>query len=592
MSITLRQSELEEAIRDPAFGLWMLTGVELDTFQSAALKTMWFTKEVIDSSAINTGKTFRLIGWCILRAVLLPNPPSFRYPGRLIGAFYQEKGSVAEIFVKEMDAMISLPGAGLLRRELKRQVRGRLGYHEDENTINYHFRNGSCISAPALNVMRKSKTMAGRRYSDGYVEEYTQIDSDSDALDEQVLDRVNRVDFNPKHPVWSPHIILSAHAECPDSHPSYARIKQYRELIRNGSQDHALITSSSEDWSDRNPLFKVKREKALADRHRDSLKQGKAKVAQKHKGLWLAGGADWYDNDFRDHCLCMDILPESKAMPGALYALGWDTASSGGEKADWNAGVTCRAIPVTVRQLGQPGVMPFENGTYYHISFTHAIGALDKRSAECSGIIHTLHRWFGYSRIVMDGGGGGQMVKKDLWRSEQIIEGVMEQGVVGLCEWGMEHVYPSCLPIIQEFKPTAPRLLHTWDPGFTRGMDGLVDNMHRKMRDAFETRTVAWPATAEMRGAAGMRGMGRKEREAQEWLDRAWGQFGSVRIRAEKDGRAKLTSNGFHSFEAKGKRKKDLAYAALYAFIGIISLITDPEVGGGESADDEDMYSS
>jgi hypothetical protein len=89
-----------------------------------------------------------------------------------------------------------------------------------------------------------------------------------------------------------------------------------------------------------------------------------------------------------------------------------------------------------------------------------------------------------------------------------------------------------------------------------------------------------------------MRGMGRQEREAQEWLDRAWGQFGSVRIRAEKDGRAKLTSNGFHSFEAKGKRKKDLAYAALYAFIGIISLITDPEVGGGESADDEDMYSS
>ncbi len=591
MSVTLRQSEIEEAIRNPVFGAWMLTGLELDTFQAAALKTMWFTKEVIDSSAINTGKTFRLILWCCMRAVFLPNPPNSRYPGRLIGAFYQEKGSVGEIFVKEMDAMIALPGAKLLRRELKRQSRGRLGYHEKDNTVNYYFRNGANVSAPALNVMRKSKTMAGRRYSDGYVEEYTQIDSDSEALDEQVIDRINRVDYNPNHPVFSPHIILSAHAEDPDSHPSFARIKQFKELIRGGSQNHALITSSSRDWSANHEFFRTKRHKADADRRRDALKQGKAKVMQKHDGAWEAGGADWYDGEERKACLDEGVLPEGRAeTKGGLYALGWDTASSGGDKADWNAGVVWRAVQVTERQLGQLGVMPLDNGTFWHLSPVNAVAALDRSGPECSGIIHTIHERFGLSRIVMDGGGGGQMVKKELWRGTQLIDGVARKGVVGLCEWGMEHEYPGCRGIVQEFKPTAPRLLHVWPPGFEAGMDGITDAMHRAMRDAFETRTVAWPARLEDRGKLGVKSFNRHQLDALKWLDAAYGQFGSVRFKTEKDGRAKLTQKGFHSFEAKGKRKKDLAYAALYGFIAILSLISDPETVGGDGDDEADQY--
>ena len=291
--MTLRQTEVEACIRDPVFAVWLFFGIELDHFQAAALRIMWFTKEVIDSSAINTGKTFRLLLWCCLRVILLPNPPGWKYPGRLVGAFYQEKGSVDEIFRAEMDSLIALPGAKLFRRELKRMTRGKLGFHETANSVNYHFRNGGRISAPALNVARKSKTMAGRRYSDGYVEEYTEIDEDSQALDSQVIDRINRVDYNPRHPVWSNHIILSAHAQDPDSHPSHARIKQFKELIRNGSQNHALITSSSLDWSQGDKRFEVRRQKAVADRRRDGLKLGRAAMLQKHDGVWAPGGSDW-----------------------------------------------------------------------------------------------------------------------------------------------------------------------------------------------------------------------------------------------------------------------------------------------------------
>lgn len=588
MASTLRQSEIEECIRNPVFAVWVYFGIELDTFQSACLKVMWFSKEVIDSAGINTGKTFRLLLWACLRVILLPNPPHWKYPGRLVGAFYQESGSVDEIFLKEMESLIALPGAELFRRELRRQARGRLGYHRTKNSVNYHFRNGGYISAPALNVARQAKTMAGRRYSDGYVEEYTEIDESSGALDEQIIDRINRVDYNPHHPVWCNHLILSAHAQDPDSHPSAARIKQFKELIRDGSTSHALITSSSLDWTDGNETFKVKREKAIADRKRDSYKLGKAKIAQKHDGIWKPGGADWYDSSDREACLRLDLDPEDRPMPGALYSLGWDTATSGGAKADYNAGVVWRGIQVTERQLGQVGVMPFDDGTFWYLAPVAAVAAKDRSGPQSSGIIHSLHRRYGMGRIVMDPGGGGQLVLKDMWQKNQLIDGVSAE-TQGLCLWGMEHEYPEAQAIVSMFQPTSPRLLHVWDPGFERSTDGVIDNMHRKMQAAFQTRTVAWPARAEERGAAGMKKLNARQKRMLARLDEAYAQFGSIRYKTDKDGEAKMTSNGFHSFEAKGKRKKDIAYAALYGFIGLISLISDPEVDhGGRGEDDDD----
>ena len=38
-----------------------------------------------------------------------------------------------------------------------------------------------------------------------------------------------------------------------------------------------------------------------------------------------------------------------------------------------------------------------------------------------------------------------------------------------------------------------------------------------------------------------------------------------------------MTKRGFLMFRAEGKRKKDLAYATLYALSALLSLLMDPE---------------
>ena len=38
-----------------------------------------------------------------------------------------------------------------------------------------------------------------------------------------------------------------------------------------------------------------------------------------------------------------------------------------------------------------------------------------------------------------------------------------------------------------------------------------------------------------------------------------------------------MTKRGFMMFRAEGKQKKDLAYAALYGLVGLLSLLMDPD---------------
>lgn len=266
--------------------------------------------------------------------------------------------------------------------------------------------------------------------------------------------------------------------------------------------------------------------------------------------------------------------------------MGWDTASSGGMRADWNAGFVWGAAPATARQMGQPGVMPLGD-KYWNIFAAAAVGAIDKSGPECSGIIHTVNRILPLARLVMDGGGGGQMVKKELWRSTQLIDGALQTGVTGLCDWGLAHQFPGCRGIIQEFTPNAPRIRHVWDDNFAASFDGIIENMHRMMRSAFENRTLLWPMTMQERGPAHTARWERRRREMLAWMDVAYSQFGTVRFRTEKDGRPHMTRNGFHSFEAKGRRKKDFAYAACYGFIALISLLTDPDFADDDGGDDD-----
>lgn len=588
-TITLRQSEIEAMLRDPVLATWVFFGIELDTFQGAIMRLLWFTPEVIDSSAISTGKTMRAVIWACLRAILLPNPANWKVPGRRIGVFYQSSGNAEAVFKKEMDQLTEYPGARMFRRELRPMHGGRLGFRDAKGVLTWTFRNGGFIACPPTDLMKKGQTLAGQRYHDGLIDEFPEFDAKGDAIDEQILGRINEQPYNPRHPVWCNHRLLMGHAQDPDSHPSYKRIRAFRELIRGGSQSHALVTSNPYDWTDKRETFINRRSTAMAEIRRDKLVIGRARIDQKWGGAWVAGSEDWYDAQIRQRCLSHVVRPEVAAeTPRALYAMGWDTASGESRRSDWNAAGIWRAVEVREKDLGRLGVMPLDNGTYWHLAPVAAVAVQSRDSVQCAGIIHGLHARFGFSRIVLDPGGGGKDVKKQLWKPQQLVEAVPRK-VTGLCEWGREDEFPEALPIVCEFTPLSPRLLHVWDEGFGNSNDGILENMHRKMRDAWETRTIAWPMPLDMRPAASLRDWEQERLRFGRTLDEAFQQFGQIKVLVDRDGTPRLTANGRHRFAAR-KGKKDIAYAILYGFIAILSLVTDPEGMNAGEADSEAVY--
>jgi hypothetical protein len=71
--------------------------------------------------------------------------------------------------------------------------------------------------------------------------------------------------------------------------------------------------------------------------------------------------------------------------------------------------------------------------------------------------------------------------------------------------------------------------------------------------------------------------MDHESRQALAVLSTALHQFLSIKVVVGPDLAPRMTKRGFLMFRAEGKRKKDLAYAALYALTALLSLLMDPE---------------
>ena len=76
-----------------------------------------------------------------------------------------------------------------------------------------------------------------------------------------------------------------------------------------------------------------------------------------------------------------------------------------------------------------------------------------------------------------------------------------------------------------------------------------------------------------------------EQRQALFALSAAINQFLAIKVVVGPDLAPRVTKRGFLQLRAEGKRKKDLAYAALYALCALLSLLLDPDF---HDADDPD----
>lgn len=571
MALELKDSDIEYLLKDPVFAAYWLLGIELDIHQRVRLRNMWFVPEVHDDAGIHTGKTIVGVVFAALQCVLLPSPKGFE--PRIVAWFCQDIASAKITFKKEMDNFIAR--CPRLRAELRRFKGGEgYGYRPAESGFEYVFKNGNRIYVPAIGMAQDAAKLASLRVQVGVIEESKKIDEKSEALDEQILSRINAQCWNPEHPVWGNHVVHLGHAEDPATHPSYKRHKVSKAKIWDGDQGVVIQTASFRDWTPRFHRFRKDKEIRTA-----KLSMSPAKFAQRYGGIWEYGTEDWYDAKVMEKCRTPRApVLDRRDFPASIFALGWDTALGASSRSDWSAGVVWRALPVTGK-ISDTTHICIIGDRLWHISPVWARQIRKGRDGgQLSGMIHRLHQRFQLGRIVFDPGGGGLVLPQELWKPRQFFEEKFHN-VAGICQPVDSGLYPQAAPILIKWGKGSTDLAHAFEnPDYMATDDGVVQGIQLEAQNLFASNSIMWPLFPEDMSKAALAMFDQEQRKSAADLAITVGQFLNIKVQmVTKDGQQQPRTNksGFFSFEARGK--KDLAYAALMGLAALLSLLRDPE---------------
>lgn len=138
--------------------------------------------------------------------------------------------------------------------------------------------------------------------------------------------------------------------------------------------------------------------------------------------------------------------------------------------------------------------------------------------------------------------------------------------------------FPQAQPILTPFARGAVELAPVWgEDRFRNSDEGIIEAIHRVAQAMFASGSILWPAPQEDRPATEFAAFDAEQRMALLALTITLQQFLSIKVVVGPDLAPRVTKRGFLMFRAEGKRKKDLAYAALYSLAGLLSLLMDPE---------------
>jgi hypothetical protein len=567
--IQLKQSLVEELLIDPVLAAWVIMGAELDIFQQARLRFYWWTPVTVDSSGVSTAKTLEHFIYVNLRCILMYDHVS--------GSYFPNFQTAKDEFWPYFDRFIET--APLFRAQFKVD-HNKLGEHKYPGAWVMDYKNKSKFIMPAPSFMTDSQTQASRRFNTLVVDDWLRAEDMGEGISKQLVDRVTRACFNKNHPIWCNHQKFLGHAETP-SHKGYMRYRGYRRAILDGSQRHSLITFSFRDWT---PKFaqKYREDNVIKDAKRTLTA---SQFERQYDGIWSRDGANYYPESVLYRNCRQHVVPcFGRLFDNEINTLGFDVAQSTSIRADWTSAVVHRMVeidkdleieierknrtmpekPATGRWLQVPPVTFTLEGRKFNRSFSFAHRLKNADVNVVAGLIHLLHRVFGFGRIVLDPRGGGLFLYEQLKKAEQIIDGVPTQ-VVPLCT-RFEPIQADKQPIVCFFQ-RGGELDEIVTPQFLVAEEGFIEWWHKKFRQSWEAQEHEWPMPIEDRSPREVQQWRREQLWAQRLLDAAAKELSNVRQLVDKDGVTPLTSKrGFKMFEAKGK--KDLAYASLMAFSG------------------------
>jgi hypothetical protein len=256
------------------------------------------------------------------------------------------------------------------------------------------------------------------------------------------------------------------------------------------------------------------------------------------------------------------------------YFLGVDPAPAFGKKNDDGALVGAKAWP--------RGQELTSNPADWHFGYIWAYRLRAASIEEWSGLIHKKHRQFNFTKIVMDigAGGGGQFIMRQLRNAHQLIDQVDTQAkpIVTVDDVLVYDGYP----VLHMLRRKDPGVEQLWP--MLGGDDNLVDAVHTAYRQGIELGNIAFPRPHDEVPKDASAQWSEEAAYASKLLSNVTAQLENVQVATNPDGSWKLTSRGAKQFFASGK--KDMAYAAIFAYVAFQIWLTTGDFTPEESAED------
>lgn len=252
---------------------------------------------------------------------------------------------------------------------------------------------------------------------------------------------------------------------------------------------------------------------------------------------------------------------EARSVRDVYFFEGVDAAPSEGARSDDGALVVGCARPRFPKD-----VEPSQNEADWFFDYIYArrLTSRERASArQWAAIIHEHHLRFGFEKIVLDPGGGGLFVQRELKSPKQFIGGAEREVTPIVDQVNGPHEVVRGHFILHLFKRGDPGIESLW-PGLA-GDDNLNDAAYSEMKLAIDHGLVGFPPHPEDCREA-MRSWPPERVEAMHTLNEMFSQFCAIAVQTRDDGSLAITKRGARQFFSSGK--KDLVSAAIYCYLG------------------------
>ncbi|MDE2107460.1 MAG: hypothetical protein KGL39_60250 [Patescibacteria group bacterium] len=300
VALGISRAMWQKLLCDPVLAAYAIFGVKLDAFQACRLRYYWWCQNVVDSSGVSSGKTISIWLFLNLRAILIPDQEmAIYYP-----VFDQGKNSFWNYYTEFKRAPIFTSQLGnSLKLEAGEEVSGDGTVH-GANSYKAIFRNGNKLLMPATNMAKDMITQGSVRLNVMVVEEWPDVDAQSDGINKQLIGRTSRGSWNQFHPLWGNHILLSGHAQT-RMHPSSVRMRSHQRKAAAGDPNWVNISYCFKNYSDRvshtGKTFRQqwRVEGTIAN---DKETSSKGDWLGKGLGIWGANGEGWFSEEALLRC--------------------------------------------------------------------------------------------------------------------------------------------------------------------------------------------------------------------------------------------------------------------------------------------------